>query len=166
MIWPQTLKRGTLVRAGKNRLKLCGDATWEGIFRSIAHQWCGQSRRTLLRRDCFLDSHWTPIELPLDAGVDASKNPPFWTDATKIREEPLTMEPQRDERGPMLVSTTNWERSVGYDRVACVLRILQHLMHVVELSLRNAGGYLVQPSAGILQLLGNRHCILSADGGP
>ena len=26
--------------------------------------------------------------LPLDAGVDASKNPPFWTDATKIREEP------------------------------------------------------------------------------
>ena len=27
--------------------------------------------------------------LPLDAGVDASKNPPFWTDATKIREEPL-----------------------------------------------------------------------------
>jgi len=24
----------------------------------------------------------------LDAGVDASKNPPFWTDATKIREEP------------------------------------------------------------------------------
>jgi len=25
----------------------------------------------------------------LDAGVDASKNPPFWTDATKIREEPL-----------------------------------------------------------------------------
>jgi len=26
--------------------------------------------------------------LPLDAGVDASKNSPFWTDATKIREEP------------------------------------------------------------------------------
>jgi len=25
--------------------------------------------------------------LPLDAGVDASKNPPCWTDATKIREE-------------------------------------------------------------------------------
>ena len=23
----------------------------------IARQWCGQSRRTLLRRDCFLDSH-------------------------------------------------------------------------------------------------------------
>ena len=54
----------------------------------IARQWCGQSRRTLLRRDWFLDSHWTPIGLPLDAGVDASKNPPFWTDATKIREEP------------------------------------------------------------------------------
>jgi len=25
----------------------------------IARQWCGQSRRTLLRRDCFLDSPWT-----------------------------------------------------------------------------------------------------------
>ena len=30
--------------------------------------------------------------LPLDAGVDASKNPPFWTDATKIREEPVLFE--------------------------------------------------------------------------
>ena len=30
--------------------------------------------------------------LSLDAGVDASKNPPFWTDATKIREEPIKME--------------------------------------------------------------------------
>jgi len=29
--------------------------------------------------------------LPLDAGVDASKNPPFWTDATKIREEPIKL---------------------------------------------------------------------------
>jgi len=38
MIWQQTVKRGTLVSAGKNRLKLCGDATWEGIFRSIARQ--------------------------------------------------------------------------------------------------------------------------------
>jgi len=29
----------------------------------------------------------------LDAGVDASKNPPFWTDATKIREEPSSEKP-------------------------------------------------------------------------
>jgi len=29
--------------------------------------------------------------LPLDAGVDASKPPPCWTDATKIREEPEKM---------------------------------------------------------------------------
>ena len=27
--------------AGKNGLRQCGDATWEGIFRSIARQWCG-----------------------------------------------------------------------------------------------------------------------------
>ena len=27
----------------------------------------------------------------MDAGVDASKNPPFWTDATKIREESFIM---------------------------------------------------------------------------
>jgi len=33
--------------------------------------------------------------LPLDAGVDASKNPPCWTDATKIREEPRNK--HRDE---------------------------------------------------------------------
>jgi len=32
-----------------------------------------------------------PFKRPLDAGVDASKNPPFWTDATKIREEPNLM---------------------------------------------------------------------------
>jgi len=31
--------------------------------------------------------------LPLDAGVDASKNPPCWTDATKIREEPKGLSP-------------------------------------------------------------------------
>jgi len=29
--------------------------------------------------------------LPLDAGVDASKTPPFWTDATKIQEEPIAL---------------------------------------------------------------------------
>jgi len=81
MIWQQTLKRGTLVSAGKNRLKLCGDATWEGISRSIARQWCGQPRQVFAPPRLLFG-------LPLDAGVDASKNPPFWTDATKIREEP------------------------------------------------------------------------------
>jgi len=36
--------------------------------------------------------------LPLDAGVDASKNPPCWTDATKIREEPyFATKPDRQQ---------------------------------------------------------------------
>ena len=46
-------------RKCREQRTLCGDAIREGISRSIARQWCGQPRRTLLRRDCFLDSHWT-----------------------------------------------------------------------------------------------------------
>ena len=30
-----------------------GTLAWEGISRSIARQWCGQSRRSISRRDCF-----------------------------------------------------------------------------------------------------------------
>ena len=64
MIWQQTLKRGTLVSAGKNRLRLCGDATWEGISRSIARQWYGQPRRVFARRDCLSNAHWTQEFMP------------------------------------------------------------------------------------------------------
>lgn len=33
-----------------------GTLAWEGISRSIARQWCGQSRRSISRRDCFSTS--------------------------------------------------------------------------------------------------------------
>ncbi len=46
--------------AGKNGLRLCGDATglcgdatWEGISRSIARKWCRQARRVATCRACF-----------------------------------------------------------------------------------------------------------------
>ncbi len=65
--------------AGNNGLKLCGNATWEGIIRSIARQWCGQP-------SVCLGLPGVPI-CSLDAGAHASKNPASWTTATKFREE-------------------------------------------------------------------------------
>jgi len=49
----------------------------------------------------------------LDAGVDASKNPPFWTDATKIREEPFILATFPGPAGDGVVSAadTVWESS-------------------------------------------------------
>jgi len=43
----------------------------------------------------------------LDAGVDASKNPPFWTDATKIREEPSEKNQKRMVAASQSIFTTN-----------------------------------------------------------
>jgi len=51
-------------QAGKNGLGLCGDATWEGISRSIACQWCGQPRRVVIRRDCIFKTYWTQEFMP------------------------------------------------------------------------------------------------------
>jgi len=53
--------------------------------------------------------------LPLDAGVDASKNPPFWTDATKIREEPKN-ESMRFKRHVEVISTHLFSDRYGPDQ--------------------------------------------------
>jgi len=59
MIYASNGAEWYIERAGKNGLRLCGDATWEGISRSISRQWCGQPRRVVIRRDCIFKTYWT-----------------------------------------------------------------------------------------------------------
>ena len=70
--------------AGKNGLRLCGDATWEGISRSIARQRCGQSRRVVTRRNCFSKAHWTQEPMPQKIHLQTEDDFQFWHLRSKI----------------------------------------------------------------------------------
>src|SRR6056297_2550394 len=110
MIWQLAFRQGVLRSAGKDGLKLCGDATWEGILRSIARQRCGRFRRRFFPRDLFSDAHWKQKLMPQKSAIldrcysIGRRNKLLLHD---IRRAAWTEGNSKPTRTPMMAITTN-----------------------------------------------------------